>query len=57
MIYDNNNEIIQILGIVCRGISWGGALSVAKLIEERAPPVLRMTTEIGKLIQPVYSVS
>ena len=28
------------LDVVCRGISLGGALSVDKLIEERAPPFL-----------------
>ena len=38
------------------GISWGGALPVAKLIKDRATPALRMIKEIDKLVQPVYSV-
>ena len=53
-LYNNDNKE---LGIVCRGISRGGALSVAKLIEERAPPISSLIKELGKLIQPVYAVS
>ena len=40
--FNNNNEIMQILRIACGGIFWGGALSVAKLIEEKVPPVWKM---------------
>ena len=42
------------MGIVCRRISQGGALSVAKLIEERAPPVLKMIKEFNKLVLNLF---